>query len=60
MADLHAYKHPRTGKPAAMISDDTMTAIQENKDKLNSAIVYDRDFNFNYFGFKVPLAALCA
>jgi ribonucleoside-diphosphate reductase subunit M1 len=24
----------------------------ENADRLNSAIIYDRDYSYNYFGFK--------
>ncbi len=24
----------------------------ENSDRLNSAIIYDRDYGYNYFGFK--------
>lgn len=36
-----------------MISDYHHDLILKNADKLNSAIIYDRDFNFNYFGFKV-------
>lgn len=35
-----------------MISDETYEAIMLNADRLNSAIIYDRDFNYNYFGFK--------
>ncbi len=35
-----------------MISDFYYKIIQKNKARLNSAIVYDRDFNFDYFGFK--------
>ena len=35
-----------------MISKETYDIIMEHEDELNSAIVYDRDFNYNYFGFK--------
>ncbi|MFT6936357.1 MAG: ribonucleoside-diphosphate reductase alpha chain [Saprospiraceae bacterium] len=35
-----------------MISDETYAIINKNKSTLNSAIVYDRDFSFDYFGFK--------
>lgn len=35
-----------------MISKETYDAIQKNAERLNSAIIYDRDFNYNYFGFK--------
>ncbi|CAI1954388.1 hypothetical protein SEUBUCD646_0E01580 [Saccharomyces eubayanus] len=50
--DLYRYVNPATGKAAPMISDDVYNIVMENKDKLNSAIVYDRDFQYSYFGFK--------
>ncbi|CAB4254010.1 similar to Saccharomyces cerevisiae YIL066C RNR3 Minor isoform of the large subunit of ribonucleotide-diphosphate reductase [Maudiozyma barnettii] len=50
--DLYRYVNPATGKRAPMISDDVYNIVMENKDFINSAIVYDRDFQFNYFGFK--------
>ena len=36
-----------------MISEFHHSVVMKYADKLNSAIIYDRDFNFNYFGFKV-------
>lgn len=50
--DLYEYINPETNLHAPMISKETYDIIQENADELNSAIVYDRDFNYNYFGFK--------
>ncbi|KAF9360262.1 Ribonucleoside-diphosphate reductase large subunit [Mortierella sp. AD094] len=50
--DLYRYVNPKTGKPAAMINDQTYAAVMKNAERLNSAIIYDRDFGFNYFGFK--------
>lgn len=35
-----------------MISQETYEAVKENAEALNSAVIYDRDFNYNYFGFK--------
>lgn len=35
-----------------MISDFHYKIIMENADLLNSSIIYDRDFGYNYFGFK--------
>jgi len=52
MNDLYTYKCPKTGRPMAMISDYHHKIIQENADLLNSAIIYDRDFSYNFFGFK--------
>lgn len=38
-----------------MISDYHYDVIMRNADRLNSSIIYDRDFNYNYFGFKVGI-----
>ena len=40
------------GRPAPMISDYHYKVIMDNADRLNSAIIYDRDFGYQYFGFK--------
>ena len=53
MTDLHSYINPKTGKLAPMVSDDIYKIMSDNADRLNSAIIYDRDYNYNYFGFKV-------
>jgi len=50
MSDL--YKMETHGLPTPMISSFHHDIIQRNADRLNSAIVYDRDFNYQYFGFK--------
>jgi ribonucleoside-diphosphate reductase alpha chain len=50
--DLYGYIDPETGKPAGLINDETFEAIQQNREKFDSAIIHDRDFNFEYFGFK--------
>ena len=55
MTDLHKYIHPPTNKPAPMISEGTYATIMKHADRLNSAIVYDRDYRYNYFGFKVAI-----
>lgn len=49
---LYEYINPKTGKHSPMISEETYEIVCEHADELNSAIVYDRDFNYNYFGFK--------
>lgn len=49
---LYNYVEPRTGKKAPMIDDQVYAFIQKHADELNSAIVYDRDFSYDYFGFK--------
>jgi ribonucleoside-diphosphate reductase subunit M1 len=51
--DLYNMKNKITKKCTPMISDFHHGIIMKNSEKLNSAMIYDRDFNFNYFGFKV-------
>lgn len=52
MRNLHTYTDPVTGEPAALIADDVMEIIEANAEVLDSAIIYDRDFSYDYFGFK--------
>lgn len=52
MDDLYTNKNQRTGQSAPMISEYHHAIIAANADRLNSAIIYDRDFSYNYFGFK--------
>lgn len=52
MTDLYEYVNPRTGKPAALLSDEVYQVIKENAELLDSTIIYNRDFNYDYFGFK--------
>ncbi|MCM5662334.1 ribonucleoside-diphosphate reductase subunit alpha [Galbibacter mesophilus] len=52
MTDLYEYVNPRTGKKAPLLSDEVYKVIQENADKLDSMIIYNRDFGYDYFGFK--------
>ena len=50
--DLHEYVNPRTGKNASMIAEDVYKIIMDNADKLDSTIIYNRDFGYDFFGFK--------
>uniref|UniRef100_A0A0N4WWZ2 Ribonucleoside-diphosphate reductase n=1 Tax=Haemonchus placei TaxID=6290 RepID=A0A0N4WWZ2_HAEPC len=52
MEKLYQFHHPLTGEHSPMISKETYDIIMKHADKLNSAIVYDRDFSYTYFGFK--------
>ena len=52
ITDMYEYIDPKTGENASLIADDVYQVIQENKDKLDSSIIYDRDFRYDYFGFK--------
>jgi ribonucleoside-diphosphate reductase alpha chain len=49
---LYDYINPKTGERAGMISDEVMEIINKNAKKLDAMIVCDRDFNFDYFGYK--------
>lgn len=50
--NLHEYINPQTGEKAGMISDNTYKIIQKYGKELNAMIVHDRDFEFDFFGFK--------
>lgn len=52
MEALYNYVDPITNQKAGLISDMTIDIIRRNADQLDSAIIYDRDFTFDYFGFK--------
>ncbi len=52
MAGLHGYVNPKTGEKAPMIADDVYGIIAHNQTRIDSAIIYDRDFDYDYFGFK--------
>ncbi|KAH8821285.1 ribonucleotide reductase [Xylogone sp. PMI_703] len=52
ISDLYHYVNPRNDKPSPMISKQTYDCVMKHEAELNSAIVYDRDFNYQYFGFK--------
>ena len=49
---LYFYVNEKTGENASLISDEVYNIVQEHADKIESMIVHDRDFNFDYFGFK--------
>jgi len=50
--DLHNYIDSKTGKKASLIADDVYAVVQKHKDTLDSNVIYDRDFKYDYFGFK--------
>ena len=52
MKDLYVYVNPRTGKKAPLLSDEVYKVIEKNSDELDSTIIYNRDFGYDYFGFK--------
>ncbi|MBK8705571.1 MAG: ribonucleoside-diphosphate reductase subunit alpha [Saprospiraceae bacterium] len=52
MKDLYHYIDPKTGEKAGLISDEIFNIIWKHRNELDSAIIYDRDYDFDYFGFK--------
>jgi len=52
MTDLYEYVNPRTGKKAPLLSDEVYEVIHKNAEKLDSSIIYNRDFGYDFFGFK--------
>ncbi len=52
MKRLYTYVDPKTGENAPLISKETWKVIKEHAAELDEAILYDRDFGYDYFGFK--------
>ncbi len=52
ISDLYHYVDPKTNKNAALIAQDVYEIIMNNAEELDSAIIYDRDMAYDYFGFK--------
>ncbi len=52
MEKLYNYIDPKTNEKAGLIGDETIKTIRDNADFLDSSIIYDRDYSFDYFGFK--------
>ncbi len=49
---LYNYIDPKTGLRASLIAEDVYQIVQNNAQLLDSSIIYDRDFGYDYFGFK--------
>jgi hypothetical protein len=55
--------NPKNGRAAPMISEETYQAVMDNREVLDSAIIYDRDFAYNYvrsIDVKFPCSMLIA
>lgn len=52
MTLLHDYINPKTGQHSPLIADDVYEIIQKHAAMLDSTLIYDRDFSYDYFGFK--------
>ena len=49
---LHAYVEPRSGLAAPLIADDVLRVVEDNAETLDAALVHERDYDYDYFGFK--------
>jgi ribonucleoside-diphosphate reductase alpha subunit len=49
---LYNYIDPKTGQLAPLLAEDVYNVIKENADTLDAAIIYERDYHFDFFGFK--------
>ncbi len=49
---LYTYIDPKTDENAPLYSDEVYAIVKENADKIDSALIYERDYHFDYFGFK--------
>ncbi|MFP5439318.1 MAG: ribonucleoside-diphosphate reductase subunit alpha [Bacteroidia bacterium] len=52
MTEMYNYVNPRTNQEAPLLSDEVYEVIKANAEVLDSKIIYNRDFNYDYFGFK--------
>lgn len=52
MHALHHYIDPKTEKKAPLISKETFQIVMKHAELLDASIIYDRDFGYDYFGFK--------
>ena len=52
ITDLYEYVDPKTNEKAPLISDEVYDIIKKNADIFDSTIIYDRDFRYDFFGFK--------
>ncbi|HEX8576117.1 MAG TPA: ATP cone domain-containing protein, partial [Flavobacterium sp.] len=52
MNEMFHYVNPRTNQEAPLLSEEVHQVIMENAEFLDSHIIYNRDFNYDYFGFK--------
>ncbi|OYU81460.1 MAG: ribonucleoside-diphosphate reductase subunit alpha [Flavobacterium sp. BFFFF1] len=52
MNEMYHYVNPRTGMASPLLSEEVHEVIQKNAEFLDSHVIYNRDFNYDYFGFK--------
>ena len=49
---LYNYIDNKTNAHAPLLADDVYAVIKDNADLLDAAIIYERDYHFDFFGFK--------
>ncbi|PZX93940.1 ribonucleoside-diphosphate reductase subunit alpha [Flavobacterium aquariorum] len=52
MNEMFHYINPRTNQESPLLAEEVHRVIMENAEFLDSHIIYNRDFNYDYFGFK--------
>ena len=52
MKRLYTYEDPKTGENASLLAKDVYEVIRKHASLLDSSIIYDRDYNYDYFGYK--------
>ncbi|WP_430614065.1 ribonucleoside-diphosphate reductase subunit alpha [Flavobacterium sp. JP2137] len=52
IVDMYNYINPRTNQESPLIADDVFQVIMDHAERLDSTIIYQRDFNYDFFGFK--------
>ena len=52
MKRLYTYVDPKTGENASLISKEVYESVRKHAAQLDSSIIYDRDYTYDYFGFK--------
>ncbi|WP_420576140.1 ribonucleoside-diphosphate reductase subunit alpha [Ekhidna sp.] len=52
MKRMYEYINPKTEENAALLSKEVYGIIRKNAKRLDDAIDYNRDYNYDYFGYK--------
>ena len=52
MSDLYNYINPKNGKKSPLLADDVYEIIMQNSARIDSTLIYDRDYSYDFFGFK--------
>mmetsp|Transcript_989 Transcript_989/g.1566 ORF Transcript_989/g.1566 Transcript_989/m.1566 type:complete len:856 (-) Transcript_989:924-3491(-) len=49
---MYSHVNAKNNDPAPLIADDVYAVIMQHAERLDNEIRYDRDFDYDYFGFK--------